>query len=287
MIMFCEDANYIKAIPLPSRKASHFVSAYKDGYDFFTSRGFKPSFLRLDNESSGALAALNTKLRITPEYVPPGNHRANRAERAIRTWKNHFISTLCTCDPSFPLAAWDELIPHAEMTLNLLRSSGRTPLISAWHELHGSPDNDRTPLFPPGMRVVIHEKPADRTSWAPHGVDGFYVGPAPLHYRCHSVITKDFLRRRVSDTLSWHPPTCLSLPGTSPCDDIVGILFDLRAALVRLEHSHPTLLYAPRRPQRHSVASLKPFDIATLATSNSLQHRRCRHRSCVYSEGAL
>ena len=181
MIMFCEDANYIKAIPLPSRKASHFVSAYKVGCDFFTVRGFTPSFLRLDNESSGTLAALNTKLRITPEYVPPGTHRANRAERAIRTWKNHFISTLCTCDPSFPLAAWDELIPHAEMTLNLLRSSGRTPLISAWHELHGPPDLDRTPLAPPGMRVVIHEKPADRTSWAPHGVDGFYVGPAPLH----------------------------------------------------------------------------------------------------------
>jgi hypothetical protein len=62
--------------------------------------------------------------------VPPKEHRANAAERAIRTFKNHFISTLCTVDSHFPMAEWDCLLPQTILTLNLLRSSRKHPCIS-------------------------------------------------------------------------------------------------------------------------------------------------------------
>jgi hypothetical protein len=55
--------------------------------------------------------------------VPPHNHRVNAAERAIATFKEHFISALATVDKNCPLQLWDDFLPQVELTLNLLRFS--------------------------------------------------------------------------------------------------------------------------------------------------------------------
>lgn len=144
---------------------------------------------------------------ISLQYVAPGMHRANKAERCIRTWKNHFLATLAGTDPSFPLIAWDELVPQAELTLNLMRSSGITPHISAWHQLNGPYIFDRTPIAPPGMRVVVHEKPDKRPSWGYHGVDGFYVSPVLRgNYSCFKVFITDTKKTRITDTPRFTSP---------------------------------------------------------------------------------
>jgi hypothetical protein len=54
------------------------------------------------------------------------------------------------------------------MTLNLLRPSQRNPKVSAYTMLEGNFDFNATPLAPPGIKVIIHEKPAQRGSWDPH-----------------------------------------------------------------------------------------------------------------------
>ena len=64
------------------------------------------------------------------EYVPPGTHRANKAERAIQTWKAHFIACLCTTDPAFPMKAWDGLVSQAELTQPSARLRCITPHVS-------------------------------------------------------------------------------------------------------------------------------------------------------------
>ena len=43
------------------------------------------------------------KTQLTYQLTPPNMHRINAAERAIRTFKNHFISGLATLDPEFPI----------------------------------------------------------------------------------------------------------------------------------------------------------------------------------------
>jgi hypothetical protein len=55
--------------------------------------------------------------------------------------------------------------------------------------------------------VVIFETPSQRVSWAPHGVDGYYLGlgPALNHYRCYNVFVTNTKHTRVAETLSWHP----------------------------------------------------------------------------------
>ena len=44
----------------------------------------------------------------------------NAGERAIRTFKNHFLSVLATADLMFLVSEWDRLLPHVELTLNIL-----------------------------------------------------------------------------------------------------------------------------------------------------------------------
>jgi len=54
--------------------------------------------------------------------------------------------------------------------------------LSAWAQVHGQFDFNRTPIAPPGIKVLVHEKPENRNTWAPHAVEGWYVGPAMQSY---------------------------------------------------------------------------------------------------------
>ena len=106
------------------------------------------------------------------QLVPPGVHQHNAAERAICTFKNHCIAGLCSVDKNFPLHLWDRLLPQAILTLNLLRGSPINPKLLAHSQLFGAFDYNKTPLAPPGICVLVHEKLSPHTAWAPYGADG-------------------------------------------------------------------------------------------------------------------
>ena len=57
------------------------------------------------------------------------------------------------------------------MTLNLLRTSLINPKLSAYSQLWGPFDFNRTPITPLGTILLIHEKPEPREFWAPHAID--------------------------------------------------------------------------------------------------------------------
>eukprot|EP01034_Spumella_vulgaris_P024130 gene24130-30440_t len=251
LVMFCEDGNYIHVETMRDRSGAEYVKACQSSTKFFTQRGVRPQYIRLDNETSSALEeyCLTQTPPIRLQFVPPGTHRANRAERAIRTWKNHFIAGLATTDPSFPLIAWDELVAHGELTLNLMRSSGISPFISAWHQLHGAFSFEATPIAPPGARVVVHEKPSKRASWDAHGKDGYYLGPALEHYRSHRVFVTETHSCRISDTVAWFFKDGLTSPGATTQEDIALLLVQLTSAI-------STLATSPNM-EAHQQASLQ------------------------------
>jgi hypothetical protein len=89
--------------------------------------------------------------------------------------------------------------------------------MSAYAQLNGHFDFNRTHLAPPGTRFIAHEKPDQRASWDPHGVDGYYLGPALDHYHCYQVHTKKIKGTRVVDTVD-SPPAKLAMPSTSSKD---------------------------------------------------------------------
>ena len=143
-----------------------------------TAKGFKPKLQTMDNEALAALNFYVAEKHTSYQLAPPHCHRANAAERAIRTFKEHFKAGLATVDPDFPINLWDRLLPKAELTLNLLRSSRLYPQLSAAAHYHGRIDYNRTPFGPPGCKIIAHEKPSQRRTWAPHGQPGWSLGPA-------------------------------------------------------------------------------------------------------------
>ena len=125
----------------------------------------------LDNEYPGGLKTFLREASVNFQLVPPYLHFTNDAERAIKTYKDHLIAGLSSCDPNFLLYIWDHLIPHANLALNLLRPSCLNPRLLAEAQLNNAFDFNRTPLAPPGTRVIVHETPNNRRTRAPHSVD--------------------------------------------------------------------------------------------------------------------
>ena len=64
----------------------------------------------LDNECSQDLQRAIESHKLQYQLVPPNQHRVNAAERAIRTFKNHLLAGLATCNPKFPIHEWDRLL---------------------------------------------------------------------------------------------------------------------------------------------------------------------------------
>ena len=178
LIIYHYDTNCIIAEPLKDRTAGEIAKAHQRVYDCLKLRGLQLKFEILDNECSGDLIRVITKNNINFQLVPPHLHQAYAAERAICTWKNHFIAILCGLDPKFPLQLWDRLIEQTNLTLNLLRPSQLNPKMSAEAMLNGPYDFNCTPIAPLGTKNLVHEKPAIRSTWAPHVVEGWYIGPA-------------------------------------------------------------------------------------------------------------
>ena len=84
-------------------------------------------------------------------------HRHNYAERAIQTFKNHFLSILHGCDTRWPSHLWCSLIPQTVITLNMLRGSQINPKLSAYNQLFGNFDFNRTLMAPLGTKCIIFE----------------------------------------------------------------------------------------------------------------------------------
>ena len=202
-IFYDESSNYIHAVPIKNASADSLLLATKQAITFFTALGSPIVHFRLDNEISDKVRSYLAKNNINIELTPVGQHRRNKAERAIRTFKNHFIASLAGIDKECPMELWPDFLDQIELTINLFRSASVG--ISAWSALHGPIDFNRTPIAPLGVKVVAHVPAERRASWAQHGDVGFYVDRALDHYRCYKVWiqkTKDF---RISDCLAWFP----------------------------------------------------------------------------------
>ena len=56
----------------------------------------------MDNDASAEfIKVINKQSKL--QIVPPDSHRRNVAERAIQTFKNHFVAILSGVDAKFPM----------------------------------------------------------------------------------------------------------------------------------------------------------------------------------------
>ena len=164
------DSNTIHAEPMKTKTGTELMTTYQSIQNLLSERGLTPKLHLLDNECPQVLKTFMNTVQESFQLVPPHIHRRNAAERAIQTFKDHFIAKIASCHKDFPLHLWCRLLPHALITLNLMRQSNMNPKLSAYAQLHGAFNYDATPLAPPGTKIIVHTKPKQRGSWACKGL---------------------------------------------------------------------------------------------------------------------
>ena len=103
LILYDYDSNSILAKTMRNRSDTEHLRVYNSLHQYLVKRGFKPQLQKLDNEASKALKRSIRDKGIDYHLVPPHIHQQNAAERAMQTFKNHFIACLGTTDKNFPL----------------------------------------------------------------------------------------------------------------------------------------------------------------------------------------
>eukprot|EP00804_Cyclotella_cryptica_P011139 CCRYP_020834-RA/>CCRYP_020834-RA protein AED:0.37 eAED:0.22 QI:0/0/0/0.66/1/1/3/0/880 len=209
-IAYAYNPNYIFAIPIPNLRDETIIKAFDKVFQDLKSKGFKPMFNVTDNQAATPIKNCLRNENTTWQFVEPNNHRVNAAERAIQTYKNHFICGLCTTDSDWPLQLWDSLTEQALITLNLLRTSRIDPSKSAFQQIYGHKyDWNAHPLAPPGTKVIVYESPQGRASWGPRGLDAWYCGPAFNHYRNSKFYVPSTKAYRTSGSFDLFPQHCI------------------------------------------------------------------------------
>jgi hypothetical protein len=205
LVIYDWTSNVILALPIKDAKDETLVSAFKTQVEYLAKRGFKPKFNIIGNVASKAIKKYLEEAKIGLQLVEPHNHCVNAAERAIQTFKNHFIAGLSTCDSAFPTALWSRLVKQGQGTLNMLRTSRIHPKISAFHCLEGVHNFNRVPFAPPGQRATIFNSLERRPSWGPRALDAWYANPAWHHYRCWEFYVPSTGGFRISGQANFYP----------------------------------------------------------------------------------
>jgi hypothetical protein len=204
-------------------------------YEDLKKAGINPVLHRLDNETSKDLIKEIEKKGIDYQIAAPGDHQLNHAGRAIQTFKNHFIAILYRADSSFSAKQWHRIIKQAVMALNMCRPSRINPKLSAYQQVWGNFDFNKTPLAPLGCKVVVHERAMERGAWACHGIVGYYIGPAMKHYRNYNSYIPETRGIQTTNTIEFSPEK-VEVPTTSTTDRLARVTEDLFA--IRQQH-HP------------------------------------------------
>ena len=132
IVFYHEDSNVIHIETTRSRSGPDLLAALQRAVKFFSDRGAAPLLVRMDNECADGTKMWLATTSIKLELTPVAQHRTNKAERAISTWKDHFIATLATTDPDCPLSLWEDFVEQAELKLNCMRVSPVNPSLLAW-----------------------------------------------------------------------------------------------------------------------------------------------------------
>jgi Reverse transcriptase (RNA-dependent DNA polymerase) len=258
LIAYDYDSNHILLRPLKNRSAKCLTEAIQDVHNTLTRGGCKPKFHRMDNECPKETKEFFQQRDVQYQLAPPGDHRTNAAERAVRTAKCHLKAGWWSMDTKFPMHLWHLTIPHAEISLNLLRGSRINPKLSAWEQINGRFDFNATPLAPPGVRVLAHARTGERGTWATHAFEAWYIGPALDHYRCFTVWATKSRKPRIVNQVVWFPPK--TFPKLTSGDLLRATIEDLKALLL-----HP--------PTDSFVGNLEPTQRGQLINLQELLHQ--------------
>jgi hypothetical protein len=129
-LFFCW-GSYIHLEPLTNLRSLQTVAALNRTIEFWRDRMIVITTLRMDNQRSADLRQAIKDLQLTISSVSPYDKSANRAERAIRTVKNHIIAVRAGFHRECPPTYLDKGLQQIELTLNTIHPYEYDPTISA------------------------------------------------------------------------------------------------------------------------------------------------------------
>ncbi len=159
MIMVEINSNATLVEPMKSCKDEEMIRAYNALLLRLKRASIVPKKHVLDNKVSDNMKNhIRDMCKFNMELVPPGCHRRNAAEVAIRNFKAHFLSILAGVAANFPPSLWDRLLPQTKITINLIQQPNATTNVLAYSHLSGPFDYNKMPLAPMGCEAQVHEK---------------------------------------------------------------------------------------------------------------------------------
>lgn len=256
LIVYHEASGYIKPYGVPAGRdiAVALATAHRD----MTSLGHKGDWVMTDNATSEHARQYFAASKVSYNLTPVDIHRANKAERAIETLKDHFIAGMASVDPAFPLIHSAHCLFQVEVTLAMMRPCAYNPSISTYEAWWGRPwDWNAHPMGPIGTMVVKHVSPSARPSWGVRGIKCWYVGPATQHYRSWLLINQDTGQLVIGNTIQWFPKD-FTVPGSSRIERLTAatttLAFELQQA--RLDTKTDGLTFTSATEELQHLASI-------------------------------
>ena len=111
MIAYHCDSNIILALAFKTQANKHRLVAYNIIMQQLKNKGMLVDLQLLDNEASKAYKqTITSDWNIKLQLVPPHIYRRNTAERAIQTFKAHFLFILAGVAHDFPKQLFELII---------------------------------------------------------------------------------------------------------------------------------------------------------------------------------
>lgn len=102
----------------------------------------------------------------------------------------------------------------------MLRPCRTNPRLLAYTALEGEFNHERTPLVPPGMKIILHKKPGNRRTWTLHGKIAWYIRPEILHYKCFKCYIPDTGGIVTKETFSCTYENKFRIPKVTPQEQL-------------------------------------------------------------------
>ena len=87
------------------------------------------------------------------------------------------------------------------------------------------------------MSSYIIRNYTNKRTFAPHGINAWYIDPTLEHYRCYKVYVPETKAKRICYTVIFHPHLCNSLV-LQPLEQAIIAANRLTTALQQFEHQH-------------------------------------------------
>jgi hypothetical protein len=137
MIIHNVDSNSSWAEALKDNTGGKLILGRAQALEHMRKAGIVLKHQVLDSQASVAYKKAIGDSDVTNELVPPDNHQCNRAEKAIQTFKDHFVGILSGCASTFSLHLWCQLLPQVERQLILLQQLRLHPNLSSYAHVYG------------------------------------------------------------------------------------------------------------------------------------------------------